>query len=70
MRTNNPTQIITSLSEADIQAIVPTEDWELLGNQTSFPNSLKLSKETVSLPIYPSLTNEQVNIILSVLVKK
>jgi perosamine synthetase len=70
MRTNIPTQIITSLYEADIQAIVPTEDWELLGNQTSFPNSLKLSKETVSLPIYPSLTNEQVNIILSVLVKK
>jgi len=70
MRTNIPAQIITSLYEADIQAIVPTEDWELLGNQTSFPNSLKLSKETVSLPIYPSLTNEQVNIILSVLIKK
>ena len=70
MRTNHPAQIIESLSLSEIEAIVPTEDWELLGNHASFPNSLKFSQETVSLPIYPSLTNEQVNTILSVLIKK
>ena len=39
-------------------------DWELLGFKSNFPNALELSKKTVSLPIYPSLTDEEIEIII------
>ena len=70
LKTENPRHVIKSLDSIDVRAIVPTEDWELLGPQTSFPNGLKLSRETVSLPIYPSLTNEDLDHVLSGIVKK
>jgi perosamine synthetase len=70
IQTKKPKQIIESLKLIDVEAIIPTEDWELLGNHSYFPNGTKLSQETVSIPIYPSLTNEQINIILSGLIKK
>ena len=41
------------------------EDWELLGKHELFPNSVELSKKTVSLPIYPTLTDQDIDIILS-----
>ena len=63
-------EIIESLNSIDVKAIVPTEDWELLGPQNSFPNGLKLSHETVSIPIYPSLTNNELDHILSGIIKK
>nr|ABZ07892.1 hypothetical protein ALOHA_HF4000ANIW141K23ctg1g2 [uncultured marine microorganism HF4000_ANIW141K23] len=44
--------------------------FSILGPKSQFPNSFKLSKETVSIPVYPSLTNSEIDIILSVLVKK
>ena len=70
MKTSNPREIINSLNLADIKAIIPTEDWEILGPSSLFPNGLKLSRETVSIPLYPSLTNSEIDSILSVLVKK
>ena len=70
LKTENPRHVIKSLDSIDVRAIVPTEDWELLGPQTSFPNGLKLSRETVSLPIYPSLTNEDLDHVLSGIAKK
>ena len=65
VKTNNPEKIMKSLKLADVETIIPTEDWELLGPSSSFPNGLKLSHETVSLPIYPSLTDKEIEIILS-----
>ena len=65
IKTSNPNKIIQSLSSIHVKAIIPTEDWELLGPQDSFPNGLKLSHETVSIPIYPSLTNNDLDHILS-----
>lgn len=70
IKTSNPKEIINSLDSAGVKAIVPTEDWELLGPSSLFPNGLKLSRETVSIPLYPSLTNFEIDSILSVLVKK
>ena len=63
-------EIINSLELEGVKAIIPTEDWEILGNSSLFPNSLKLSRETVSIPLYPSLTNDEIDLILSVLIKK
>ena len=70
IKTKDPIEIIKNLDSAGVKAIVPTEDWEILGPKSQFPNSFKLSKETVSIPVYPSLTNSEIDIILSVLVKK
>ena len=70
IKTSNPLEIIKSLDSAGIKSIIPTEDWEILGPKSQFPNSFKLSKETVSIPLYPSLTNEEIDLILSILIKK
>ena len=69
VKTKNPQKIIQALDSVNVKSIVPTEDWELLGPQTSFPNALELSHKTVSLPIYPSLTDEDVELIVSTIPK-
>lgn len=65
MKTNEPKKIIESLESAGVKAIIPTEDWELLGNHNLLPNSLELARKTVSLPIYPTLTDQDIDNILS-----
>lgn len=68
--TPSPRKIIDSLSKAGVKAIVPVEDWELLGVPEKFPSALQLTKETVSLPVYPSLDNDDVKKIISVVKKQ
>ena len=70
IKTKNPIEIIKTLDSAGVKAIVPTEDWEILGPKSQFPNSFKLSKESVSIPLYPSLTKDEIDLILSILTKK
>ena len=70
IRTSTPNKIISSLNSVGVEAIIPTQDWELLDGSTSFPNGLKLCNETVSIPIYPSLNDKEIDIILSSIVKK
>ena len=65
VKTKNPHEMIDSLAFVGIEAKVPTEDWELLGNHVLFPNAMRLTRETVSLPIYPSLLDEDIDKILS-----
>ena len=64
LKTKCPEKIIKSLDHFGVKAIVPIEDWELLGKPYLFPFALKLTKETVSLPVYPSLINSEIDIIL------
>lgn len=64
MKTKNPKKIIEKLDKNGIKAIIPIQDWELLGNKKKYQNALKLAKESVSLPIYPTLTNKDIDIIL------
>jgi len=63
--TKNPEKMISNLKKHNIKAVIPIEDWELLGNKTSFPNASKLCDETVSLPIYPSLKDKELELIIS-----
>ena len=70
MKTNNPKRIIKNLKYVGIQAIIPTEEWEILGNHNNLPNSVKISNETVSLPMYPSLSDTDIDIIISTVVDK
>ena len=65
MKTDNPKRIIDSLEKVGVKSIIPTEDWEVLGDHRLLPNSLELTRSTVSLPVYPSLTDQDIDIILS-----
>jgi perosamine synthetase len=65
IKTEEPNKIIKSLESVGVKAIVPTEDWELLGKHELLPNAVELSRKTVSLPIYPTLTDQGIDIILS-----
>lgn len=60
-----PRKIIDSLSKVGVKAIVPVEDWELLGETEKYPSALRLTKETVSLPLYPSLDNVDIKKIIA-----
>jgi len=62
--TEDPYHVLASLASMGVAAIVPVEDWELLGEPAQFPSALRLSKETVSLPIYPTLTDNDVDTII------
>ncbi len=59
VRTNAAESVIKALAQNEIRAIVPIEDWELLGGGSAFPNALHLTKTTVSLPLFPTLKDEQ-----------
>lgn len=60
------------LKEKGINTIVPIENWELLHNflgldKNDFRNAESISRETLSLPIYPSLGEKELNTIVSAL---
>lgn len=69
IRVNNPVEIKEKLLEQGVKAIIPIEDWELLGDGLEYKNSYNLTKTTLSLPIYPSLTNQDVEDIITKLNK-
>lgn len=56
VRTKNPKKIIKYLNEKKVKSIIPIEKWELLSKKKKFKNSLKMTKSTISLPIYPLLS--------------
>ena len=68
-KTDRPLEIIEQLEKEKIKAILPIEEWELLGEQTLFPNAYRFTQNTVSLPIYPLLEDKDVDSILNVIEK-
>jgi perosamine synthetase len=64
MKTKTPQDIINRLNSSGIKSIVPIEDWELLGDASLFPNAHEMTQTTISLPIYPSLSNSDVDYII------
>ena len=70
LNTIEPQKIIKSLKSVDVTAVIPTDEYIVSDKQNLFPNAALMTKKTVSLPIYPSLTDENLNLILSVLVRK
>lgn len=67
LKTDKPAKVLAALAAADIKAIVPVEDWELLGDPGEFPEAAALARSTVSLPCYPSLTDSDVDSVLAAL---
>ena len=64
LKTDTPKELIKKLSSNNIKAITPIEDWELL---SPTKNALEYCQKNISLPIYPALTDEQVQTIIRVL---
>jgi perosamine synthetase len=67
IRSNAAKRIIENLECEGIKAIVPIEDWELLGSADAFPQAAALARSTVSLPIYPSLSDQEQDRVIDVL---
>lgn len=63
-RCPEPLPVIDTLQAAGIGSIVPIEDWELLDTAERLPEAYRMTKETVSLPIYPSLKNKELEFIV------
>ena len=64
LSTQNQSNIIRSLMEHSISSIIPIMEEELLDKEGSYPNAIDLTRTTVSLPIYPSLTDHEVGEII------
>lgn len=63
-------EVMSGLKQKGINCIIPIEDYELLHNylhlpKTDFPTAEKLAATTLSLPIYPSLNDEQIEYVLT-----
>lgn len=65
IKVKNPFKVKEKLLKNKIQSIIPIEDWELLDRGPDFKNAYKLTQETLSLPIYPSLTDIEVNKVIN-----
>jgi len=68
IRTEKPLKIKILLEKQGIKTIIPIEKRELLHrylklNPLRFPTSEKISQTTLSIPIYPSLKQKEINLI-------
>jgi perosamine synthetase len=64
IRSLQPRELIDRLARRGVRAIVPVEDWELLGPPEQFPNAARFTRSTVSLPTYPSLSREEQDLVI------
>jgi perosamine synthetase len=60
MRCNKAVHLIRELKKNQISAIIPVEDWELLDSSDKYPIAAQFARNTVSLPIYPSLSSSEI----------
>lgn len=67
LRVSDPGRVIAELKRVHVRAIVPIEDWELLDDVDRFPMAKPLTYSTVSIPIYPSLSDSEIRMIADVL---
>lgn len=65
MRVADPTSAIACLEGNGVRAIVPIADWELLGAPERFPLAAALARNTVSIPLYPSLTQAEIAAVIT-----
>ena len=61
INTDKPLEIIKLLYSKNIKSIIPIKKDELLANSKKYKNANKLSQSTVSLPIYPTLSEKDIN---------
>lgn len=67
IRSNNQNKLIKFLEENGVRSIIPIEEQELLCGASSVPNAYKLTQSLVSIPLYPSLSEEEQDKVISLL---
>ena len=67
MKTKNQIKTIKSLKDNGIITEILNNEWILSQNPSKFPNSLNMVHNTISLPIYPSLSDENIEKIIAAL---
>lgn len=67
LKTKTPHNIIQKLKIHNVSAVIPTNEWIIHQNSKKLSNSFELIYNTVSLPIYPSLSDENVEQIISLI---
>jgi len=66
LKTNNPKNFITAMAKQGICCIEPMETRELQTNTPqNYPNAYNITNNLVSLPIYPDLSQQQVNHVIA-----
>jgi perosamine synthetase len=63
LKCKNPKKVVEKLNLKNIHAVLPMENWI---DENKFPNAYDFCSNHVSLPIYPSLTDDDVERIISV----
>lgn len=66
LQTTKQRELIAALKEHNISATIPLQDIELLGAKENYPNAYSWTQNTISLPIYPSLKDKEVNKIIRI----
>ncbi len=69
LKEDNPEKIINYLGRNGINAIVPYRVNEFMDLPIRYKNARKFASSSVSIPIYPKLTNKEVNKIISTVLK-
>ncbi len=67
LKTQKVSKVMNLLKNNNIGSIIPIKDSELLGDKLLFPKAFQLTQETVSLPIYPSLSDDAVKVVINIL---
>ena len=67
MKTDKPQDLIKKLSSNEIASVMIYNDPIILRYPEKYPNSFDLTENTISLPIYPSLSDEDVSKIISII---
>jgi len=67
LKTKKPSELIKLLSEHGIASRILNNEWVITKNPQKFPNSFNLIQNSISLPIYPSLSDGDVEKIITVL---
>ena len=71
---NERDALLAKLKQAGIGSAIPVEKWELLHrylnlNPSDYPNAERIAETSLSLPVYPLLTDEEISCVCSVLTK-
>jgi perosamine synthetase len=66
LQTTKQAELIAALVKDNISASMPVKEWELTESTEQFPNASYWLYNTVSLPIYPSLSNNEVKRIIKI----
>lgn len=64
LNTAEPDALIERLKQHGITAIVPTAEWELPAAE-AVPHARELARSTVSLPLYPAMTDADIDTVAS-----